>query len=92
MDIPHLRIELQGIKTGIMHTFTQHNDALNQSIIKQIEETITDDWVYQEILRCVNVCINESIQDITSDHHLKRAITAMINKQIMKNFVDNEHD
>ena len=80
--IPHIKIQLEGIKQGIAHCFTKNNDELNKMVIHKIEKTLTEDWVISEIDRNVRILLNEAIGNITKDWTLKNAITTMISNSI----------
>jgi len=67
MDMPILKVELEGFKQNIRGMLCDHNQELTNQIIKSINTTLTEDWVKTSIQHQVNKCIAESIKKITCD-------------------------
>ena len=84
MNLPVLRIELEGIKQNIAHMFNQNNDELNKMVQETIESQLTEDWVQGEINQAVRSCMKSAIEDIANNWKLKNAITELMVDSIEK--------
>lgn len=81
-NYPVIRFDIEGIKSSVMHVFGVHNNEFSQLIQDTIEKTITMEWVEKSVQTAVDDCIKESINQITSNYELKRAITSVITDTI----------
>ena len=90
-ELPVLRIELDGIKQRIAHTFADHNDCLNKQIEKTINETLTEEWVQYEINIAVKNCIRKSIENVSDNWRLQEVITNAIAESIEQVALRNQH-
>ena len=84
MQLPVLRIELEGVKQNVAHMFAQNNDELNKMVQETIAAKLTEEWVQTEINRAVDNCIKSAIKDIADNWKLKNAITNLMVDSIEK--------
>ncbi len=84
MQLPVLRIELEGVKQNIAHMFSKNNDELNKMVQETIASQLTEEWVQGEINQAVRDCMKSAIEDIANNWKLKNAITELMVDYIEK--------
>lgn len=84
MDIPRLRIDLEGVRTSINTMLIQHNDDINKIVIDSLNKQITEDWIQSEIDNAVKIALKKSIEGIATQWELREAISNLIAKSVAK--------
>ena len=77
MDIPRIRVELEGVRRAVMSMLSE-NDELEQLVNETIRARITDDWVKGEIERAVESCISKAISGIADNYEVQNIIRQAI--------------
>lgn len=84
IEIPRIKIELEGIKHSVQSMLGSSNDELERMIVQTIDSTLTEDWVREQIQFAVRTCIKEAIDNVATDYRVQRAITEQISLAIEK--------
>lgn len=83
-ETPKIKIEIEGVRSSILHHFDVANNDLNKRILNTIEETLTLDYIDQQIKQVVFKCLTEAIDDVANNYQLKSAITTVVSDSITK--------
>jgi len=89
MNIPTIRIELQGIRETVQAMFAGSNNELTERITETLERTITEDWVQSRINEEVAKCINKAISNLSDSYTLQTALTKIIVERL-ENIIKGE--
>lgn len=82
MNTPIIRIEMEGLKAGVMHYIQQHNDDFNEMVQKTLESTLTEDWVKHSIQEAVNKTVQNAIDGLGDNWQLKNAVSDALGKAL----------
>jgi hypothetical protein len=82
MNTPVIRIEVEGLKAGVMHHMQQRNDEFNEMVQKTLESTLTEDWVKHSIQEAVNKTVQNAIDGLGDNWQLKNAVSDALGKAL----------
>jgi hypothetical protein len=82
MNTPVIRIEVEGLKAGVMHHMQQRNDEFNEMVQKTLEDTLTEDWVKHSIQEAVNKTVQNAIDGLGDNWQLKNAVSDALGKAL----------
>ena len=79
---PRIRIEMEGLKAGVISHMERHNDDFNLMVKEELEKTLTEDWVSLEIQKAVHSAIRSAITNLSDSWHLKSAVDEALGKTL----------
>jgi len=83
-NMPMIKIEIEGLKSNVIHLFNDTNKDFSDNIIKTIERTLSAEWVQAEINRAVEDCVIEAIRKVSNSYQLQQCISELIGESIEK--------
>ena len=86
MQIQTLRFELDRLKYTVQQCLIDHQEEFTNAVNQEIENTITEEWVMEEIRKEVKVAIRKSIAEVSDNLIIRRAISNAISKSIVEVF------
>ena len=90
MDLPRLRIELEGISRTVQHLLNEDMAGLSDMIKAELETQLTSETVQLKIAKAVGTCIDTAINEITSNYQLKVALSGIIADSVIKRLEDDK--
>ena len=84
LDMPKIRIELEGISRTVQHMFATHNDELNTIICEKLDKTLNKDWVKNIIGEEVEKLVRKSVPNIRNNYQLRDAIENLVADNLTK--------
>jgi len=69
------RVELEGLKSSVMHYMNEHQSQINEIIRQRLEETLTEEWAVNEINQAVDKCLHEAAYELSKNWELKDMLT-----------------
>lgn len=88
MNMPILRIELEGIRESVARALVTRNDEINKLILDSLESQLQEEWVIESIDSAVKAQIKKSIDDVSTNWELRMEITRVVSESISKIFSD----
>lgn len=79
---PIIKIEMEGLKSSVMHYMQQHNDDFNAMVKDTLERTLTEDWVKQSIQEAVNKTVQNAIDRLGDNLQLRDAVSSALSKAL----------
>lgn len=90
IEIPRIRIELEGVKSVVSSMLTHHNSEINDLITKSIESQINAEWFVEHINVTVKNMLENAVTDMSSNWELRRAISNLVSSSVAKMISDKE--
>lgn len=84
MDIPRIRIEVEGVRRQVQTMFANWDKEFSEIIQKEIEETLTQEWVMEQIKTEVVNAIHKAIRGISENWEIRKAIENVVNDAVLK--------
>lgn len=79
---PIIKIEMEGLKSSVMHYMQQHNDDFNAMVKNALEQTLTEEWVKHSIQEAVNKTVQNAIDGMCDNWQLKNAVSDALGKAL----------
>ena len=79
---PTIRIEIDSIRHTVQQCFADSTNEFTRQVERQLEATLTTEWVQNEIIKAVDTCIKSAISQIGTDYRLQNAISGAISNQL----------
>lgn len=79
---PIIRVEIEGLKSSVLHYMQQHNDDFNAMVKEALEQTLTEDWVKESIQQAVNKTVQNAIDGLADNWQLKNAVSDALGKAL----------
>ena len=89
MEVPILKLDLEGVRMSVMTHLLQYKDEVDAMTMKIIEETLTEEWIEKSIRDNVRQTIREAINGIPRDYELKNAISEVIAHALKESISEN---
>jgi hypothetical protein len=83
-SIPRIRIEMEGIRAGVIHHMGQHNDEFNDMVKDALDRTLTEEWVKASIQDAVNKTVQSAINGLGDNWELKQAVSNALGKALSR--------
>lgn len=77
-ELPILRIQLDGVRQSVAKMLADRNCEIEKALIAQLDETLTEDWVQDEIKAAINKAVKESIRNVGENWNFQNAIRETI--------------
>lgn len=90
IEIPRIRIELEGVKSAVSSMLTHHNSEINDLITKSIESQINEEWFVEHINVTVKNMLENAVTDMSSNWELRQAISNLVSSTVAKMISDKE--
>ena len=75
---PVIRIEMEGIRAGVMHHMRQHNEEFNSLVQETLANTLTEEWGKHSIQEAVNNVVRTAISNLGDNWNLQNAINKVL--------------
>ena len=73
-----VKIELEGIREQVQMCLTDRMDEIKNKVAVQLTQTLTEEWVDEEIKKAVDIATKKAIGCLADDWKLKRMIQEII--------------
>ncbi len=84
MEIPIIRIELQGMKESIQQALAVHNDEFNTMISAAVDKAFDVETIQAKIDASVQQCLNDSIEALSGHYRVRELITELVVQSLEK--------
>jgi hypothetical protein len=84
-----IRIEMEGLKAGVMHHMQLHNDEFNGMVQDALERTLNEEWVKESIQQAVNLTVQNAIDGLAGNWRLKEAVSEALSTALSKMVAEN---
>ena len=75
MDAPIIQLAMAGIRQSVMSHMMAHHAEYNEIVRQALASTLSEKWVKKEVQAAVNKTIQEAINNLGDNWHLKSAVT-----------------
>ncbi len=82
IDVPILRIELEGVRSSVVTMLQDRNDELNKMIAQEIDATLKLEWVQEKISYVVKEMIGKAIDKVSNNYQLQDAIASLVSNAV----------
>lgn len=82
MNLPIIRLELEGVKQSVAHMLADRGKEINDLIVMSLENTLKEEWIAEQINYEITECVKKSIKNLSNSYTLQSIITDMIEKTI----------
>lgn len=84
MNVPVIRIEIEGVREAIGHALCVHNDEFNTMIKQAVEKAFNFETIQEKIDREVEVALDNSIKTLSGDSLIRDALKCFVLNSIVK--------
>ena len=74
-NIPIIRVEMEGVRAGVLHHMRLHNAEFDAMIQETLSQTLTEEWVGVSIQENVNQCVQSAIDNLGDNWQLRNAVS-----------------
>lgn len=82
MNVPLLRLELDGIKEQIGSMIVDRNQEITSMILEEINKQITEEWVFNKVRGEVRKALEHAIDGIADNYRVTSAIRDQLGEYI----------
>jgi len=82
LNMPMLKIEIEGLRYSVIHAFDGHNKDFSEHVADTLEKTLTEEWVKKSVQEAVNECIKTAVKNISGNYQMQRAITDLMSDKL----------
>jgi len=86
MNLPIIRLELEGVKHTVAHMLADRGKEINALITQSLDSTLKEEWVVEQINYEVVESVKKAIKGLSNSYALQSTITDMIEKSISEKF------
>lgn len=84
MDIPIIRIEIEGMKEKIQQALSVHNIEFNTMIQSAVEKAFNVETIQEKIDRQVEMALDNAIGSLSQDRLIQDALKCFVLNSIVK--------
>ncbi len=84
MDIPIIKIEIEGMKEKIQSCLAVHNNEFNTMVHSAVEKAFSVEAIQDKIDRQVEIVLDEAIESLSGDRLIQDALKCFVLNSIVK--------
>ncbi len=84
MNIPRIRIEIEGMKESIQQALAVHNEEFNTMIHEAVDKSFTVETIQAKIEMQVAKALDNAIDNLSKSYQVKTIITDIVLQSLVK--------
>ena len=90
MNIPRIRLDVEGLKHSVVHCFNEHSLELGKIVQEELDKVLSKESIQKEIENQVLCCVNQAIKNISQNWTLVNHIETEMANQIVKRLKESK--